>query len=227
VTWASKSGVPIKSIKKADNICRWGVEFNTAIFDEAIVKEGEEDERLYEDAAEVFGPDGYKLYKLSAWYDLKMAGHVGKYNIKIDNYVKTDLELVESILYITSNESVEATATAALFDVKLEVLVHANTDEPVAKTCVLQVVRDVQFEYSRESDTIKWLGYAHVKSNGGFTMKPPSGSFVDDHHYFSGKIKSSYKDGYIVRQEARDVVAGCEPDKYDVIVSLDKVLLGK
>ena len=217
IVWAFKSGVALESVKVGDSVCRWGVDFSTIIFDETIVKEGDDDERLYEEDDEVFGPEGYKLYKLSEWYDLKAAGRVGKYDIKIDNYVKTDLEFVESVVNITSNG-----CSSTLFDIKFEVHVHANA----TKACVLQVVRDVQFEYSRATDTIKWLDHAgHTTNNTSLSMKPPPESFIVDDSYFGDRIKSTYEDGYTIQQEARDMVVGCEPDKYDVVVSLEKVLL--
>jgi hypothetical protein len=82
------------------------------------------------------------------------ADRVGKYKVEINHQLGTSIEDVESILEIEyiGVEGVEGIEGICVFDAKLAFFVD------VCKKQVLRRVRNARFEYSRTTDSMRWLG---------------------------------------------------------------------
>jgi hypothetical protein len=164
--------------------------------------------------------DGIDVVKLGDWFDNK--DHLTDYEIKIGNTVRSRSEIVDTILLVKSNRNLTAGAHKgnAFFDVMFEVDVCENDAD---ESLVLRCKRYLQFQYTRSSNTIRWIN--NVRNNS-LTMWPIATHLVAPAYRcrtVSGMRKCCLLDGYIAYPIHSK--PGFEPAAYDLHVPLDNMIL--
>ena len=203
--WATKSGSALFD-PKHEQI--WGAQINTGIKNIAAVC------------------DNIDIVKLGDWFDNK--DYLTDYEIKLGNTVRTESEIVDILLLVKSNsdltESANAGNASAFFDVMFEVDVCENNSS-CCETLVLRCKRYLQFQYTRSSNTIRWLN--NVRNNS-LTMCPIAPHLIARNYksrvdVVAGMNRYCLLDGYIAHPIHPKL--GFEPELYDVMVPLHNMIL--
>jgi hypothetical protein len=155
-------------------------------------------------------------YKARNWFDMFEAGQLGKYDVVVYHTVMAKMEDVEVRLEI---ECDECAFDSCVFDVKLDVKVFSY---PQNADPIIRCERNVQFEYSRSTDSMRWLeqGLALQLTRSAMSSMASMSSDSSD----ASSQTSSYDVPHMLHMlhKALDLDA----DKYDVVVPLEVILLG-
>jgi hypothetical protein len=206
--WVFKSGEPLKSIDEISNMRRWGADVNTNVrtdFDEYVGMP--------------------PTYKARNWFDMFEAGQLGKYDVVVYHTVMAKMEDVEVRLEI---ECDDCAFDSCVFDVKLDVKVFSY---PQNADPIIRCERNVQFEYSRSTDSMRWLeqGLALQLTRSAMSSMASMSSMTSDSSDASdaSSQSSSYDDvPHMLHMLHKALDTDDDADKYDVVVPLEVILLG-